>query len=185
MLTNQEIYAKTGIQVSDIQAIAAKFGYDGPYSQEQVDLMMQMKAEAGKKGQTIKKFLATIEVGGPVSPASSPDPAIDTDPTEQFQSSIASAAQGLTVTAVDLYSTLDAHLTTQEEAFSSAVLSRFMASPVNCMTLVAEGLAAQSPSFFRLAPEGAALPVFAIPGTSDDKQEAIGPAVDTNASIIQ
>lgn len=189
MFTNQEVYAQTGIQVSDIQAIAAKFSYSAPYSQEQVEMMRQMKAAAGEAGQTVKKFLATIEVGKPAVPA--PDcqaPTIDVSiATQQFQSSISSATQGLTTTAVDLYQALDSHLSTQEEAFSNAVQQRVLASPVRCMTLVAEKLGVQAPSFFRLAPEGALLSSFAIPGAGGtaDTQAALGPAVDTHAQIIQ
>lgn len=189
MFTNQEVYAQTGIQVSDIQAIAAKFSYSAPYSVQQVELMRQMKAEAGKARQTIKKFLTTIEAGK--SAQSSPDhetSAIDTNlATQQFHSSIASATQGLTTTAVDLYQALDSHLSTQEEAFSDAVQQRVLASPVRCMTLVAEKLGVQAPLFFRLAPEGAPLSSFAIPGTGGaaDTQAALGPAVDTHAQIIQ
>lgn len=188
MPSNQEVYAQTGIQVSDIQAIAAKFSYSAPYSQEQVELMKQMKAEAGKAGQTIKKFLATIEVAQPVSPA--PDretPTINTNlATQQFQSSISTVTQGLTTTAVELYQTLDDHLTVQEEAFSNAVLARVMASPVNCMTLVAQKLGVQAPSFFRLAPEGAELSSFTIPGTgAASLQSALKSAVPENAQIVQ
>lgn len=189
MSTNQEVYAQTGIQVSDIQAIAAKFGYSVPYSQEQVELMSQIRAEAGKAGLTIKKFLATIEVGQPAS--SAPDresSAIDTNlATEQFQSSIASVTQGLTTTAVELYQTLDDHLTIQEEAFSDAVFQRVMSSPVKCMTLVAEKLGVQAPGFFRLAPEGAQLSSFVIPGAGDSAstQAVLKSAVPTDAQIVQ
>lgn len=189
MFSNQEVYAQSGIQVSDIQAIAAKFGYSAPYSQEQVGLMGQMKAEAGKAGQTIKKFLATIEVAQPVSPA--PDrqaPTIDASlATQQFHSSIAGATQGLTATAIDLYQTLDSHLSSQEEAFSDAVQQRVLSSPVRCMALVAEKLGVQAPQFFRLAPEGAQLAAFVIPGTGGaaNTQAALGSAVDTHAQIVQ
>jgi hypothetical protein len=191
MFTNQGVYTQTGIQVSDIQAIAAKFDYTSPYTQEQVDLMKQMKVEAGKAGQTIKKFLATIEVGVPTSsaPTSAPEasqpPAINAGlAAQQFHSSIASVTGDLAATTINLYETLDAHLTVHEEAFAAAVMRRVMASPANCMTLVAEELQAIPSHFFRLAPEGATLSTFAIP-TKSDNQEVIGPAVDTNASIIQ
>jgi hypothetical protein len=196
MFSNQEIYAETGIQVSDIQAIASKFGYAAPYSQEQVGLMKQMKAEAAKAKTSIKKFLATIEVGEAAQPA--PDqrpPEIDeTRTTQQFHSSLATVTQGLTATAVQVYETLDSHLTTQEEAFSDAVLRRVMASPVNCMTLVAEKLGVKAPQFFRMAPEGAVLASFAIPakqilglegGGSASSSNTLKSAVDTDAEIFQ
>jgi hypothetical protein len=189
MFTNQEVYAKTGIQVSDIQAIAAKFNYSAPYSQEQVELMKQMKVEAAKARISIKKFLVTIEVGEPAQPL--PDqqsPEIGEDVTVQrFHSSLATVTQGLTTTAVELYETLDSHLTTHEEAFSTAVLNRVMASPVNCMTLVAEKLGVDAPQFFRMAPEGATLAIFGIPGTGGaaNTQAALKSAVPEDAQIVQ
>jgi aspartate/methionine/tyrosine aminotransferase len=189
MSTNQEIYAETGIQVSDIQAIAAKFNYSAPYSQEQVELMKQMKVEAAKAKTSIKKFLATIEVGEPAQPVpdQQPSEADENIAAQRFHSSLATATQGLTTTVVELYATLDEHLTTHEEAFSTAVLNRVMASPVNCMTLVAEKLGVKAPQFFRLAPEGAALASFAVPGIGGEAnaQAALKSAVDTDAPIVQ
>lgn len=187
MTSNQKVYAQTGIQVSDIQAVADKFGYSAPYSQEQVELMKRIKVEAGEAGKTIKKFLAAIEVGKPAT-SDRETPTIDADLTaQQFQSSIATVTQGLTTTAVDLYQTLDNHLATQEEAFSDAILARVMASPVNSMTLVAQKLGVQAPLFFRLAPEGAELSSFAIPGTGGtaNSQAALGSTVDTHAQTLQ
>jgi hypothetical protein len=189
MFTNQEVYAKTGIQVSDIQAIATKFGYSAPYSEEQVGLMEQMKVEAAKARISIKKFLVTIEVGEPAQPVpdQQPSEADENIAAQQFHSSLASVTEGLTTTAIDLYATLDEHLTTHEEAFSEAVLNRVMASPVNCMTLVAEKLGVKAPQFFWLAPEGAVLSSFAVPGIGGaaNTQAALKSAVDTDAPIVQ
>jgi hypothetical protein len=196
MFSNQEIYAETGIQVSDIQAIASKFGYAAPYPQEQVGLMKQMKAEAAKAKTSIKKFLATIEVGQPVSPAPDQQPleADESQTMQRFHSSLATVTEGLTTTAVELYETLDNHLTTQEEAFSDAVLSRVMASPGNCMTLVAEKLGVKAPQFFQMAPEGAVLAIFGVRakqilgaegGGSASSSNILKSAVDTDAQIVQ
>jgi lysozyme family protein len=196
MFTNQEVYAATGIQVSDVQAIAAKFNYLAPYSQKCVESMKDVRDAAKQEKQTIKKFLATIEVGEPVQPAPNQQAsAIDQDiTTQQFQASLAAATQGLTTTAIDLYATLDEHLTTHEEAFADAVLNRVNASPVNCMTLVAQKLGVNAPRFFQIAPEGAVLSSFAVPAKrifgsggegSASTQTALKSAVFADASIVQ
>ena len=158
MKTNQQVYAETGIQVSDINTIASKFGYAQPYSNEQVQVMKSISAGAKKAGVKIKVFVQNIVMDDQSDQSGGSSP--ETITAEDFQSSVAIAADRLNQSAAQFYQQIDDHCAGQEEALADAVVSRLIQTPARAMSKVADRLSRYNPKFFSIAPEGASLPRF-------------------------